>query len=254
MQQRNKALAAVAVAAIVVASGCLTVTVDSTVNNDGTISEYQLTMEMPDQLFTQMQSSAEQEGTTLEEQLKSNYTQSNYGSVSVSVDEQPDKDTASITITLEDFDPSEFEGTDFSGNTGQQTPAPGEQSSDPQINVTVEEDRIVYVDDSFNTPESDTGGDGGGGGFGGSFALEYSVTMPGQIIENETNADEIDGKTATWSRNGSDVFSNTEIRAVSKPGSGGGGDGLGLPGFGAGLAVVALLVAAGAMAAVRRRD
>lgn len=253
MQQRNKALAAIAVAAIVVASGCLTVTVDSTVNNDGTISEYQLTMEMPDQLFTQMQSSAEQEGTTLEEQLKSNYSQSSYGSVSVSVDEQPDQDTASITITLEDFDPNDFEGTDFSGGSGEQTPAPGESSSsDPQINVTVEEDRIVYVDDSFNAPESDDGGDGGGD-FGASFALEYSVTMPGQIVEDETNADEIDGKTATWSRNGSDVFSNTEIRAVSERSSGGGG-GLGLPGFGAGLAVVALLVAAGAMAAIRKRD
>lgn len=254
MQKRKQMIGAVVFAAIVLASGCLTVAVDSQVNNDGTIDTYEIRMELPSMVYQQMQSQAQENDTTLSESIKQGYNEENYGSISVETEQDQENNQGIITITLENFDPADIEGSDFSGgNSGGQGqgPNPEQQASGPQIDVTVEEERITYVDDSFNTPENGSSDEDDGGQFGGQFTLEYTLTMPGPIIESETNADEIDGRTAKWNETGADVLSNTEIRAASERGSGGGG--LGLPGFGAGLAVVAMLVAAGAMAAVRKR-
>lgn len=252
MRKRNRMLGAIALVAIVVASGCLTVSIDSTVNDDGTIDRYETRMEVPAMVLDQMNQSAQEDDMSLEESIRQGYDDDNYGSISVDV--RTENQQGIIEIVLEDFDPDDIEGSDFSGgeSQGEGNPDPSEQAAGPQIDVTVEEDRITYVDDSFDSDTSTNGTDGDGE-FSGSFSLQYTLTMPGPIIEDETNADEIDGRTATWNESGSDVLSNTEIRAASERSSGGGSF-LGLPGFGAGLALVALLVGAGLLTAARKRN
>ena len=249
MKNRNRTLGAIALVAIVIASGCLTVSIDSTVNDDGTIDRYETRLEMPSMVLDQMSNQSQQEGMTLEESIKDGYDEEDYGSISVDVREEDGQGI--IEIVLEDFDPAEIDGEDFGGDSGEQeNQDPSEQASGPQIEVTVEEDKVTYVDDSFNSDDG-VANDSEDDGFSGTFTLEYTLTMPGPVIEDETNADEIDGRTATWNESGSNVFSNTEIEAASERGSG--GSFLGLPGFGAGLALVGLLLGAGLLTATRKR-
>ncbi|PSQ16118.1 hypothetical protein BRD00_12215 [Halobacteriales archaeon QS_8_69_26] len=211
MHDHVRTFGAIALVVAVVASGCLTISTGSTVNNDGTIERYETRMEMPTTLLDQMNQSAQEENMTLEESIKAGYDEEAYGSIEVTVEEEDDQGI--ITIVLEDFDPDEIDGSDFGGGGDGQDQAG--QSSDPQIDVTVEEDRVVYVDDSFDSDEEINDTEGEDEEFSGQFSLEYTLTMPGPVVEEETNADEIDGRTATWERTGSDVFSNTSIRAVS---------------------------------------
>ncbi|WP_244209768.1 hypothetical protein [Haloarcula quadrata] len=58
----HRIVPAIGLAALVVLSGCVTATVDSTVAADGTVSEYDLTLEMSPSVYDGLQSQAQQEG------------------------------------------------------------------------------------------------------------------------------------------------------------------------------------------------
>ncbi len=60
----NRIVPAIGLAALVVLSGCVTATVDSTVAGDGTVSEYDLTLDMSPSVYDGLQSQAQQEAMT----------------------------------------------------------------------------------------------------------------------------------------------------------------------------------------------
>ena len=79
-----------------------------------------------------------------------------------------------------------------------------------------------------------------------SFGVDYYLTMPGPVVES--NADAVDGNTAEWHATGSEAFSETRIYAESDaptiaP----------VPGFGMGVALLAVTAVALGGAALHRR-
>lgn len=237
--------AVIAVVAIVALSGCLTVgmAVDSQVASDGTIERYELQMNVSGQAYSMMQMAGGMQGgggssqfgsEQVEEDVRSNLTDefSSVGDVQTNVTEGDE--SMRITIVLTDAVPAE------GGN----------------ISVTTEGDTLVYRDEVFNRSFGQTAGtsmsdDGGSSGMMDGMEepqlhLRYSLEMPGEI--QDSNADSVEGSEATWNRSYvGDEMQDAGFTVEAESSTGGGG----MPGFGATVALVALLAVA--LLATRRR-
>ena len=218
----RKLLAILCVGLLVGLAGCATISVTSDVNSDGTIERYEMNISTSTTVYGFLNQAAVEEGyDSFEDQIKDG---ENISSENFEYEETIDGNDATIRIAVSDINAS------------------GVNS----ITVREEDGQLVYKDETFveelneSTETTETSEDIMSG-----LVLEYRVNMPGEITSS--NADEVDGSTATWTRTGSEAFSNTSIQATSEAGSA-----LSTPGFGVSVALVAILSLIAA--AVLRRE
>ncbi|WP_290817969.1 hypothetical protein [Halovivax sp.] len=236
-------VAVLSVIALLALAGCLDVTMTTTVGSDGEIEEMEVEMEMDEMLFSMMEQEAEEDGyDSFEESLESDFAEDidadEYGSIETSVDR--DDGTATITILVTDVDP---DGVD-------------------ELDVTVEDDTVRYVDhdlddaaeDEFDDDATDDGAaddefgdefDDAFGDFEDQISMTYVVEMPGEITDHNAHELSDDGTVATWDLMADDVPESAEVESEI--------DDDGLPGFGAGAAVVALLAMVAGLGVRARR-
>jgi PGF-CTERM protein len=212
----HRAVPAVGLAVLVVLSGCVTATVDSTVAADGTVSEYALTLEMSPSAYDGLQSQAQQEGyDSVEEYLLADVNTTRMENHTYEQELEGENVTLSMTFT--DWNP-------------------GPESD---VSTSVSGGNVTYEDRTFVTANEDTDvaiGDG--------VAVEYRLTMPADITAS--NADLVQNETAVWEY-AADEPVDEPIRATSPAPSSAFGPGMGIP-----VAIVALLGAA--FLASRSRD
>ncbi|GCF14636.1 PGF-CTERM sorting domain-containing protein [Haloarcula mannanilytica] len=204
----RKAIPAIGLAVLVVLSGCVTATVDSTVAADGTVSEYDLTLEMSPSVYDGFQSQAQQEGyDSIEGYLLADVNTSRMENHTYDQNLEGENVTLSLTFT-------------------NWTPGP-----ESDVSTNVSDGNVTYEDRTFLTAdeESDVA-------FGDGVAVEYRLTMPADITSS--NADLVRNDTAVWEY-ASDEPVDEPIRATSPAPSSAFGPGMGIP-----VAVVALLGAA----------
>ncbi|EMA18627.1 PGF-CTERM sorting domain-containing protein [Haloarcula argentinensis] len=199
---------AIGLAALIVLSGCVTATVDSTVAADGTVSEYDLTLEMSPSAYDGLQSQAQQEGyDSVEGYLLADVNTSRMSNHTYEQELEGENVTLSMTFT--DWNP-------------------GPESD---VSVNASEGNVTYEDRTFVTANEDTDV-----AFGDGVAVEYRLAMPADV--SSSNADIVQNETAVWEY-AADEPVEEPIRATSPAPSSAFGPGMGIP-----VAVVALLGAA----------
>lgn len=207
----------VALCGLLALSGCAQLAVHSTVTADGTIEEYRMEINTSRTVYGLLESSAQENGyDSVRASFLADLNESR--AEQVSYDEAFDGDRVRMTITITDYDPT----------------------ANDNISVTRTDGKLVYEDRTFYN-ESWEPSDAESGGLGESvlagLAVDYYLTMPGEITDS--NADEVDGKTAEWHATGADAFQSTRVYAESDVPTG-----ASLPGFGVVAAVFGLLCAA----------
>lgn len=217
-------IAIVGVVGLVVLSGCLSMSVEVDVNNDGTINSMDMEMTMDQQVYQFMQSDAQDQGyDSVEDSFRDEINEDAWESVETDVSESENEVT--LTISASNGDPAEI---DF-------------------INVTVEEDSITYVDSEGFSSDGQTG-DGDLGEYMDQIEMEYTLHMPGEVTDT-TGEIQDDGTTVMWTlqdHQGVEQFEATSERSEEDGSSG-------IPGFGGALAIAALLMTLVAFSVWRRR-
>lgn len=208
---------------LVVLAGCLSMSVEMTVDSDGQIEEAELELEFEDEfVFNAFQDEASEEGfDTVGEWIAADMEDDgDWGSVEAETDE----DEQTVRITASDGDPDTMD----------------------DINVTVDEeaDEVTFVD--RDGLEQEEGFDNGGFGDADEIELVYIVNMPGDIIDTNGEIRD-DGTSVEWSTDMDEEVDQLEATSERT----GADDGFG-PGFGVG-AIVAALLAVGALVGLRRR-
>lgn len=210
---RNRLIAFLAVGALILLAGCASLTVNSTVEADGTISEYQMNVTTSREVYGFLERSAEEDGyENVSEAMLSDVDESN--AESVSYEETFDEGSVTMSIMIEGFEPD----------------------TDSDISITTEDGAMTYVDETFynESYDPDSSNSEMGGAIGASMSVDYYLTMPGEITDS--NADSVDGNTAEWHESGEEsmednrIYAESEIPVASS-----------LPGFGLLVAVLALL-------------
>ncbi|ELZ74683.1 hypothetical protein KU306_07600 [Haloferax larsenii] len=215
MERPHRKTAAFAgLALLLVLAGCAQVTVHSEVKASGEVGELTYQINMSRTAYGYLEESAETEGyDSVEDSILSDFNESEQEDIEYT--EEFNGDQVTLTLTRENFVPD--------GNSS--------------INVTTKDGKITYEDTTFvnESAAAVDGSEGYSGALSGGFAVDYYLTMPGEITDS--NADTVDGNTAEWHESGSEAFTDNRIYAVSeKPTLGS------VPGFEAAGAVVALLV------------
>jgi hypothetical protein len=203
--------------ALLLLSGCAEATVDATVAGDGTIESYEATVEMAPSTYDTLQSTAEDEGYTTDDgdgyvkgYLLRGVNESRAESVSYN-QSLADDGNVTIDLRLESWNPGPSSG----------------------VTTTVEDGNVTFADRQFVEDSSPLGSQRG-------YSLNYTVTMPTNVTDS--NADAVDGPTATW-QYGSDEPVEEPIRAESEVPSSGLGPGVGAVGAVLALSLVAALLA-----------
>jgi PGF-CTERM protein len=200
-------LATLSVAALLVTAGCMTASVDATVDGDGTVAAYDVELEMTPTVYDTLQSQASDEGyDSVESYLLSdvNTTRMDDYSYEQSIDEN-----VTINVSFVDWSPG----------------------PDSDVSTAVEDGNLTYVDRTFVTVQENSSvalGDG--------VAVEYELTMPGDITSS--NADLVRNDTAVWEYGANEPVEEP-MRAESPASTSAFG-----PGFSAVTALVALLAVA----------
>jgi len=204
----HRAVPAVGLAALVILSGCVTATVDSTVAADGTVSEYDLTLEMSPSVYDGLQSQAQQEGyDSIEGYLLADVNTSRMENHTY--DQNLEGENVTLSLTFTNWNP-------------------GPESD---VSTNVSDGNVTYEDRTFRTADEEADV-----AFGDGVAVEYRLTMPADITSS--NADLVRNDTAVWEY-AADEPVDEPIRATSPAPSSAFGPGMGIP-----VAVVALLGAA----------
>jgi hypothetical protein len=170
---------------MIVLSGCVTVSVNSEVNSDGTIESYEVNLTMSKMIYGLMQRSASQKGySSVKGYLLSDINKSQ--AKKIEYEEKISEGNKTITIRFKNFKPT----------------------GDGPITTKKKNGMMIYKDQTFmgsgNTTQQ---------GSASKIHVEYTLTMPGKI-KNST-ADSVDGNTATWEISGSDgsrlIYAKSEI-------------------------------------------
>jgi len=212
------------VGVVVVLAGC-TVTYEATIGSDGGIDEVDIEIDMGEELYQQAQSQAEQEG---------------YDSVG---------EWFFLGNEDNDFDRDAWDSFDIRDD-GESTVGVTASGGSPEdlenVTVSVDEDagEVTYIDEEG----IDSGTDGQSSDI--ELEWEYTVNMPGDIIETNGNAD---GNTATWNSEDHDSLDRMQVTS-ERTGADSGDDGAFGPGLGVGTALVGILVLTGIAAARYRRQ
>ncbi|MFC6613694.1 hypothetical protein ACFQAS_01755 [Halopenitus salinus] len=187
----RKVLAAVAVALLVGLSGCATISVTAEVGDANTIERYDLNITTSTTVYGWLNEAAKEEGyESLRDQMTDDV---DVESDRIEYSEEIDGDEATINIQLSEIPSSEMDA------------------------ITLEEDdgELTYTDTAFvnESAQSEETSELGGEAMSG-LVLDYTLHMPGNIVES--NADEVDGNTANWTRTGGEAYTNTHIEARSE--------------------------------------
>lgn len=209
-------VALIGVVTLVLLGGCLSMSVEIEVGNDGQIDSMDMEMTMDEFLYNTLESNAQEEGyDSVEESLTADIEEEAWDSVESDVTETDDG--ATITISATGGNPDELEGFD----------------------VTVEEDSIeIVIVDGFN--QSDGTGDGDFGEYMDQIEMEYLVHMPGEITDTNGEIQD-DGESVRWTlqdHSGIEDFEATSERSQDD------GESDSIPGFGGLIAIgaIALIV------------
>jgi PGF-CTERM protein len=204
----HRVVPAVGLAVLVILSGCVTATVDSTVAADGTVSEYDLTLEMSPSVYDGLQNQAQQEGyDSIEGYLLADVNTSRMENHTY--DQNLEGENVTLSLTFTNWNP-------------------GPESD---VSTNVSDGNVTYEDRTFLTADEEADV-----AFGDGVAVEYRLTMPADITSS--NADLVRNDTAVWEY-AADEPVDEPIRATSPAPSSAFGPGMGIP-----VAVVALLGAA----------
>lgn len=215
----RRLLAVVGVILLVGLSGCATVSISAEVSDANTVEEYEMNISTSTTVYALLESSAQDDGYENLEEAFTDGTFNSSAAESVEYSEQIDGNDAVISIQVSELNVSESES----------------------ISIQEEDGDLIYrdntfLDEDFNASETDTTE---------SLVLEYELQMPNEI--SESNADEVDGNTATWRRTGEDAYRGFVVEAESpKPTNNS------IPGFGV-LAATTALAAAALLGAYRRQ-
>lgn len=207
----RKLVAAIAVVMLASLSGCATISVTADVGDANTLDRYEMNISTSTTVYGLLNEAAKEDGyDDLEDQIKD---ERDIPDENFEYNEEIDGNDAKINIELTDVPTSEMDA----------------------ISIEEEDGQLVYEDTTFVNESaqaedtSETGEEMMSG-----FVLEYTVNMPGEITSS--NADEVDGNTASWTRTGGEAFTNTSVRATSEQPIVGS-----VPGFGIPVTLVAIL-------------
>lgn len=192
-------------------AGCAQISIHSTVAADGTIEEYRMQINTSRTVYGFLEQSAEDEGyDSLRESFLANIDESRADQVDY--DEEFSGDSVSITITMKNFDPP----------------------PDSSISITEQDGMLIYEDTIFVNESAQEGEESElAQSITAGLSVDYYLAMPGEIVDS--NANEVDGDTAEWHEFGKDAFIDNRIYAKSEVSTG-----IGVPGFGIGVALIAL--------------
>lgn len=212
----RKYVAVVAVVLLAGLSGCATISVTADVGGADTIDRYEMNISTSTTVYGFLDQAAQEDGyDDVGEMITSN---ASIPEENFEYSEEIDGQEAMMRVEISDVD----------------------VGSMPAISIEETDGQLVYEDTAFYNasaagaePDSEIGSEMMSG-----FVLEYTLEMPGEITES--NADEVEGNTATWTRTGGDAFDNTSIEATSEASSS-----VLSPGFGVIPAIVALLLIGG---------
>lgn len=173
-------------------AGCAQISTSVTVAEDGVLEEYEVTINTSTTVYGLLSEQAKEDGyDNLRDQLTSDINESRYDELEY--DEEINGDDATIYLRLEEFEPG----------------------SGSSISITRSDGQLVYEDTTWlneSAEESEYEELMSG------MVLEYRLTMPGEITDS--NADEVNSNTATWTATGADAYTNTRIYAESDVPSG----------------------------------
>ncbi|WP_423999306.1 PGF-CTERM sorting domain-containing protein [Haloarcula salina] len=201
----TRTLPAVALAALIVLSGCMTASVDATVGGDGTVTSYDLSLQMSPTVYDGLQAQAEDSGyDSVEGYLLSDVNTSRMANHTY--EQSLDGDNVTINVSFTDWNP-------------------GPESA---VSTNVSDGNVTFEDRTFVTVQENDGA-----ALGDGVAVRYELTMPADITES--NADLVRNDTAVWEY-AADEPVEEPMRATSLAPSGVFG-----PGFGVTAAVLALL-------------
>lgn len=189
---KSKIIIGVAIlATVLMVSGCLTTTVDSKVNRDGSIEKYSLQMEMGSYMYEMLNNAGEQSLKETVEARGGTYS------------EEWNKGNVTITMLLNNPDPESLNVT-----------------SEVQGDYIIYKDEITagMMDQAQDETSSDYDMDMGE--LENPIKQHYYLEMPGKIVES--NADVVDGNKAEWhmveSGDSRPVYAKSEIPSNSIPG------------------------------------
>lgn len=230
---RRKLLAVSIAVVLVVLAGCLSVSVETTVSEDGTIEEMNAEMEMDGFVFGML----EEEGE-FEEDIREDFDDDAWGSFEYS-EEQTDDGDMLISFTASDGDPDQIDELDVTideetdeitfvdtdGFGAIDDDALEDDDADDEMDDVIEDDFDFGFDDDFDFDDD----------FEDQIQFEYTVNMPGDIVETNGEIQD-DGQSVTWTQE--DDEGAETLEATSERG-GDSDDGFG-SGFGVAVGVLAL--------------
>lgn len=269
----RRVVAVLAVGALLVLAGCMDATITTEVTEDGEIAEVEIEMETLSAFHTALEQDADDEGydsveAMLEDDFMEDFDEGAVGSVDVEIEDLGD-DGHLFVITATDVDPDgmddvnvtieddtvRYEYTETAGDD----PFFGEDDfwdlgldEDDELLTALDEDEQLAVE---LLAEHDVEAEDFWGedmeiieeAIDELLDFEYVVEMPGEI--EETNADEVDGSTATWTYDFTEIDGQDDTFYVE---SGTDGNYSPMPGLGVAAGIVGLVAALG-VAAVRTR-
>lgn len=206
----QKKIAILSVLLMIGLAGCATISVSSEVGDTETIERYELEINTSTTVYGLLQASAEEDGyDSFEESITEDIDEG-----TVEYNEEIDGDDVTMSLLVTDTTPSEFDN----------------------VTIKKEDEKIIYTDevfsDGFGSEESSTNE---------SFLstnetveLNYKLVMPGEITDS--NADKVDGNTATWVRSGEEAGQGFVVEAESETPTS-----QSVPGFGVPASIIALV-------------
>ena len=207
----RKHIGVIGVILLIALSGCATVSVNAEVGDANTVDRYELNITTSTTVYTILESSAQEDGY---ENLEEAFTDDEFDATaaeSFEYNEEIDGNDATISLLISGLNVSQSD----------------------TISIEEEDGELVYRDDIFLDEEFDPAETQTTEGL----VIEYELEMPGEITDS--NADEVDGNTATWSRSGEDAYRGFVAEAQSPPPTDNP-----VPGFGVSAAAIALASAA----------
>ena len=221
----RRSLAIVAIGVMIALSGCATVEVTAEVGDENTLDRYEVDISTSTFVYGLLDEEAQEDGYDgIEDQL--------VGDIDV------------------DDDRIEFE-TEIDGDDARMSLEIQEVPASELDDITLEETdgMLRYTDTAFaeeaDEPAEDEEMDDFAEDMLSGFVFDYTVIMPSEVTDS--NADQVDGNTATWTETGADAFEDSEVYAESEAPSA-----LSVPGFGVVPAVLAILSVVGMLAISRR--
>jgi hypothetical protein len=200
--------------AVLCIAGCVTADIYTTVDAEGTISNYRLEVATSEENYALLEESAHQEGyATVGQMIEDRGLELGSEDVPVAYDERREGDEVTMVFSVEKA-----------------------LSADqlPGVRITREDEHLVY---------RYVYGDGGDAaeeeenpfvsGMGNAIGINFYLVMPGAIVDS--NADAVEGTTAEWYLSGTDLR-GAELYAKSEIPS------PGLPGFSCWIAFAALCI------------